>query len=211
MSEALNAAPAADSNPSGEAAALDSTLLSATPAAGEAKPEEPAKPETSEDKKPEADAFQFDALKLPEGIEIPDEAKAGFTGLVNEYKIPAEAAQKLMDLYASQAKGSADAAVTAWKTMNDQWQSQIKTDLGDKFEPTLQSIGKLVNDPELTDPGFKEAMNLTGAGNNPAVIKTLAKWAARMTEGGYVAGAPASRGPSRPASLGEALYGRGET
>lgn len=208
MSEALTAGETAASTPSPEAPVVE-TLLGTDPApAADKDPAAPAEPDKAAEE-PKVEPFTFDKVTLPEGIEVPEEAKGAFTELVNEHKIPAEAAQKVMDLYATHAKAQADAAVKVWQDMNTDWQKQVKADPeigGAKLEGTLQSIAKLVNDPALTDPGFKEAMNLTGAGNNPAIIKSLAKWAAALTEGGHVGGKPGGA-QRRPQSFGEALYG----
>ena len=219
MSEAASATSAPSQAPETLASAptTPSSLIgSETPALAapvDGKPAEgSAKPETPVADKP-AEVFAFDKLKLPDGFTVPDEAKVQFSELVNTHKVPAEAAQGLMDMYAAQVKSQADANTEAWNSMQKDWQAKVKADPeigGAKFDGTIATIAKVVNDPKLTDPGFKEAMNLTGAGNNPAVIKTLAKWAAMLSEGSHVQGSPEGGGKAKPANLGEALYGPGK-
>ena len=179
------------------------------PAPAEVKPAESEKPAEGE-KPAEVPVFSFDALKLPEGVTLPDEAKSEFSEIVTKNGISTEAAQAMMDLYAKQAGGAAAAQAEAWKTMNEGWVTEVKADPdigGDKLPATLQMIAKVLDDPTIGAPGVKEALNLTGAGNNPAIVKTIANLARIATEGGrHVAGA-ANTGVKPPESLGDALYG----
>ena len=174
-----------------------------TPAEGEAAPAEGEKP-------PETPIFSFDAITLPEGMTLPDDAKASFTEIVTKNGISTEAAQAMMDLYAKQAGGAAAAQTEAWKTMNEGWQAEVKADpeIGkDKYAGTLQTIAKVMDDPKLAPPGLKEAFNLTGAGNHPAVVKFVYNLAKLATEGGrHVSGAAAPT-VKPPENLGDALYG----
>jgi hypothetical protein len=57
---------------------------------------------------------------------------------------------------------------------------------------------------EADHAAVKEALKITGGGNNPAIIKAFYKMAARLTEGSApVTGKPAAE-PKNPAKL---LYG----
>lgn len=178
------------------------------PAEGEAPAAEEAKPEG--DKPAEGLAFSFDTLKLPEGMTLPDDAKTSFTDIVTKGGISTETAQALMDLYGKQAGGMAAAQAEAWKTMNEGWQAEVKADKdigGDKLPGVLQTIAKVLNDPAIAAPGVKEALNFTGGGNNPAIVKTIYNLAKLVTEGGrHIAGSPAGS-QKAPETLGDALYG----
>jgi len=58
--------------------------------------------------------------------------------------------------------------------------------------------------------GFREAMDLTGAGDNPFFIQAMYAWAQKLAPGTHVpAGGPskfANQGDNRPRSAGHALY-----
>lgn len=206
MTETIAAAPAGEalaSAPSEAPPSLVNTPVEA--AAAEAPPAEPAKPAEGE-----ALPFALDQVTLPEGLVIPDEVGGKFTELVNSNKIPKEAAQGLLDLYASQIKSQVDAGAQLWQQTNDQWQAEIKADPaigGAKLPQTLASIAKLIDHPDFADPGLRAAMDLTGAGNNPAIVRLLHKLSTKFTEGGYTAGSPPGSIPAKPTSLGEAFYG----
>ena len=124
------------------------------PAPAEVKPAESEKPAEGE-KPAEVPVFSFDALKLPEGVTLPDEAKSEFSEIVTKNGISTEAAQAMMDLCAKQAGGAAAAQAEAWKTMNEGWQAEVKADPeigGDKFEATRQTIAKVMADPSWRRP-----------------------------------------------------------
>lgn len=120
-------------------------------------------------------------------------------------------AQKLIDLAAKQVTQANEKLTAAWNKQQEDWQAEIKADKdigGDKLEGTLQTFAKVADDPALSDPKFREALVFTGAGNHPAVVRTLAKWAAALSEGGPVRGAPAGERRA-PSTLGEAFYPEG--
>lgn len=165
------------------------------PAEGEKK-EESSKPLTVED------------LKAPEGAEIDKAAAEGFINLANEMGIKGEAAQKLFDYGSNLLNNAAKAQVESFVKVNDQWASECKADKefgGEKLEQSLAGIAKLLDNPKFADPGLRQALILTGAGNNPAVFRSFAKMAAALNEGNQVSGSPAQ--VKRPESLGQALYG----
>jgi len=72
----------------------------------------------------------------------------------------------------------------------------------------------VLDNPELSDPKFREALVFTGAGNHPAIVRTLYRWARSLSEGGAVIGGAPDRGRDggingeRP-SAAESLYGPG--
>ena len=104
------------------------------------------------------------------------------------------------------AKGPADEYTTTRNT----WKAQVDSD------PTIKSavmdgktgteavklgIGKVLG--ALNDPGlaadFKQAMDITGAGDNPAFIKAMWKIAGFVTEGKHVGGNnPSPHGQTPP-------------
>ncbi len=168
-------------------------------------PADPAKPTTELGTKPEAkpgEAVAFDAAKLtlPEGMKLDDPAFKAFGEVFSDAKLDPQArGQKLIDLYTEQVKGIRQAQVDAWTTTNKAWVDAVKADPeigGVKFEPTKTVIAKAIDSlgPELS-VAFRQGLDVTGAGNHPAIWKGLAKMATLLTEGGHVAGNPASGKP----------------
>lgn len=158
--------------------------------------------------------FDPDKLTLPEGIDKDSPLIAEFKDLAKEAGVSAPAAQKLMELHAKYASTANEKIQQAWTAQNEEWQKQVREDKeigGDKLQGHLQTFATVAGDPSLTDPEFRQALLFTGAGNHPAIVKTLVKWAAALSEGGSVSGgAPARNGQGQlvnaPRSLGDALY-----
>lgn len=142
---------------------------------------EPAAPLTVED------------IVLPEGFEVADDLRSEFIDFMNKGDLsPKERAQGLIDLQAKAVQTMTDAQTAAWTDMQKKWQDEVKADPAyasdDKLQPALGRIGKLIS--EYGTPELSGVFDLTGAGNNIAVVKFLDNIAQKLTEGGPVSGAP---------------------
>ncbi len=93
-----------------------------------------------------------------------------------------------------QTKAKADPDMAKFAVDGKTGLDAVKIDMG----RALTALG----DPTLA-ADFKEAMNLTGAGDHPAFIKTFWKMAQFITEGKHVAGA-------QPSIHGQKTPGQGE-
>lgn len=150
---------------------------------------------TEEAKAPEP--FNLKEIKLPEGFNAEDPQFAKFGEIVGNDKLsPKERAEALLNMYAEGTKAVSEANTKLWTDVQKQWQEEVKGDSeigGDKLATTTQTISKAIDTlgPELAK-GFRQALDFTGAGNNPAVIRGMAKFAALLTEGGHVSGGPGS-------------------
>ena len=155
--------------------------------------------------------FDPEAITFPDGVTREEALFNDFTDIAKEHGLTGPAAQRLIDLAAKQLASATQRQQAVWEQQNAEWQTQIKADKeigGDKLPGTLQTFAKVASNPELSDPQFREALAATGAGNHPAIVRTLARWAKALSEGGPIQGGPA--GSSRPAqTLGEVFYGTG--
>lgn len=109
------------------------------------------------------------------------------TPVFKELGLTQAAADKLVALWNNAAKSAADASLAAVKTMREGWVAEVKADLelGPKLDTIKADIGRAfdsMNDPKLVSE-FKAAMDLTGAGDNPAFIRAFWKMSQRMIEG----------------------------
>lgn len=151
--------------------------------------------------------IEYEAFKLPEGMK-PDEAKLGeFTKLAAESKIPQEVAQKLVDLYSAEIKQVSEAPMRAWTELQTKWQDEVRNDpvigganLDKNLAATKAGLNNLLGDDASK---FFEALNVTGAGNNPDIVRGLFKAAQAHAPATPVAGKPAG-GASK--SAGATLY-----
>lgn len=148
----------------------------------------------------------YEAFKTPDGVTL-DEAKLGeFTKIAAEAKMPQEVAQKMIDLYTAEAKQVAEAPMRAWTELQSKWQDEVRSDpviggqnLDKNLAATKAGINALLGEDAKS---FFEALNITGAGNNPAILRGLMKAAAPHAPATPVGGNPGS-GTKSP---GQTLY-----
>lgn len=167
-----------------------------------AAPADPTAPEAVAPAEPAPAQFSADKLVLPEGLDKADPALAEFSKLADG--LPHAKAQELIDLYTKQQKSATDANAAAWNTLHEKWISEVKADpvIGGANMPVVQqTIAKAID--QFGVPGLKDALNLTGAGNNPAIIRTFYNMAKQLTEGGHVSGQPV---PNAAKSTAELFY-----
>jgi hypothetical protein len=158
---------------------------------------------------PALETFDAEKLAMPEGLSKDDSLWGDFVNVAKEHSLPMPVAQTLVDLAAKQVASVNQKLQASWDKQNEDWQAEIRADKeigGDKLSGMLQTFSKVASDPELSDPKFREALAFTGAGNHPAIVRTLAKWANALSEGGPVRGGPGNA-MRQPSTLGEAIYG----
>lgn len=151
---------------------------------------------------------KYEAFKAPEGYELDQAALDKATPLFKELGLNQEQAQKAIDLYSTLHTENEKAISDHWKTTQDNWVKEIREDkeIGHKLPEVKATVSKALDllGPELKKP-FQEAMDLTGAGNNPAFVRGLFKLASMLTEGKHIPsgnpskfanGETAQKGPS---------------
>lgn len=147
--------------------------------------------------KPEELKFSSEDIKV-------DPALAGqFSELVNKFGIPRDAVAGLVALQEQTMKAASEAGSAQWNELQETWRAEVSKDAeigGEKLQPTLGSISKLLD--RYGSPEVRAAFDLTGAGNNPQVIKFLAKVAKDLGEPGPISGQPGSP----PRSAAEILF-----
>jgi hypothetical protein len=141
----------------------------------------------------------------PEGYTLSKDLLASALPVMKELGLNQAQAQKLVDFYSANAIAQAKLIETETARMRKDWTDKVAADpeLGpnlDRIKLTISRALDGLGDPQLRkDFGF--AMDLTGAGDNPAFIKVLAKLAERAVEGTHVAGAgPSAAGQTPPGS-----------
>lgn len=155
-------------------------------AAAKAKADEAAKANDTK-----VNPFKVEELKVPEGMTVDEATSKSFVELVNKFGIGRDAAAELVNLQASLAKSASEAGSKAWNDMQETWRKEVEADPalgGEKLKPALGAISKLVD--QFGSPELRTAFDLTGAGNNPHVIRFLHKIASQLGEGNFVPGAP---------------------
>jgi hypothetical protein len=163
---------------------------------------------TTEAAAPEAPAPEvptYGEFKLPDGATVDGEQLEQATTLFKEAGLPHEQAQKFIDLALSREQAAATRGVQAFVDLQTKWVSEIKADPeigGTRFEASMASASRAID--RLGVPGLKEALNLTGAGNNPAIVKAFVRLGQMVSEDRFMPGRNAAPAASR--SPAETIY-----
>lgn len=207
-------------NPTAESPSTPTSSSTTT----EAKPNEAAtegeKPSLLNDKpkpdavKPAVAPEKYADFKAPEGFELDKPTMEKALPVFKELGLSQENAQKLVDFYSDISKQASEASVNLWKETQEVWKKEIMTsaDLGPKLDQVKANVSKMIDsvgDAKLAQD-FRQAMDYTGAGNNPAFIRMLNALASKYTEGSHVAGkgpSPGGQGDNQgPRSAAKSIY-----
>lgn len=176
-------------------------MSSAAPAAADAKPAEGAKPEADGDKPKEGEKpkdgkdaksvvpEKYEDFKLPDGVSVDAKQHEGFKTLAKDLGLSQEGAQKLVDQHVNALKEAVEGPGKRWAELQTTWQNEVKADAeigGDNFVAMKTSVARAID--KHGTPGLRDALNLTGAGNNPDIIKFIHRLSKGQGEGTAVAG-----------------------
>jgi antitoxin component of RelBE/YafQ-DinJ toxin-antitoxin module len=182
-----------------------------TDAEGESKQPDPKAPVVPE-------AYTF---KAPDNYTIDAKLLETVTPIFKELGLTQDQAQKLVDIQVAREIASAKAPQDAYAATRADWQSKVKADpeltsavSGDKtgIDAVKLDIGRAIATlPADLQASFREAMDITGAGDHPAFVKAMWKFSQSIGEGRPVAGAGPSpagqRAPgAKPPSAAQAMY-----
>ena len=137
--------------------------------------------QTEKDAKPGApEKYEF---KAPDGMDLDTEAVAAFEPLARELNLSQEAAQKLVDIYASRmsALGSAQQAQALQQRQG--WEESVRSDKelgGHNLDATLAAGKQALN--QFGTPELVNLLNHTGLGSNPEFVRFCAKVGKAMAE-----------------------------
>lgn len=163
-----------------------------TAAAEKAKAEGEAKTQAEKDAAAKANdtkatPFKLDEIKVPEGMVIDEAVSKPFVEIVNKYGLGRDAVAELVTLQANAMKAASETSTQVWDKMQEDWTKAVKADPdigGEKLAPALGQIAQLIDHYKI--PELRTALDLTGAGNNPHVIKFLHAIAKDLGEGKFV-------------------------
>jgi hypothetical protein len=147
----------------------------------------------------------YGEFKLPEGVTVDAESLKPATELFAETGLSQDQAQKFIDLAMARETAAAHKSVQAFVDLQNQWVSEIKADPdigGDRLKASLASANRAID--RLNVPGLREALNFTGAGNHPAIVKAFVRLGQMIAEDRFRPGHSAQ--PHVPRSPAEVIY-----
>lgn len=184
------------------AVAEPSMLAAATPVpAGDAAP----RPDAAAAQPAAAQPAAYSEFKLPEGVTVDADQLAAAQELFRASSLSQEQAQKFIDLAVSREQDATHRGVRTFADMQSKWVSEIKADpdIGrDRLGVSLASASLAID--RLGVPGLKDALNLTGAGNHPAIVKAFVRIGQMIQEDRFAPGRQSA--PAAPRSPAEVIY-----
>jgi hypothetical protein len=153
-------------------------------------------------------------FKPADGKSLDQSAIDAAIPVFKELNLTQAQADKLMGVWNGRVEELSKENVKFVEAMRADWRSQVEKDpdMAGRLDQIKSDIGqfKASLDPKLR-ADFEEAMNLTGAGDHPAFVKTFWKMSQSFIEGKHVTGrGPSPNGqeaPNQPRkSLAEMMY-----
>lgn len=120
---------------------------------------------------------------VPEGTTVNTEMLEAFTPAFKELGLTQEQAQGLVNIQSQQVQAQQQAQYDAFTQQIEEWGTTAKNDPeygGDKFEESAGFAQKAVN--ELGTPELKEALDSSGMGNHPEMIRLMTRIGRMMGE-----------------------------
>jgi hypothetical protein len=167
------------------------------------KPETPAVTETAPAEAPPA--VTWTDFTLPEGVKLDDASMSTFKEVLGGELPPQERGQRLIDMHLQELQRRDDALsqhqIQVWNDTQTQWKDAVKADPelgGNRFNTTIQTCISAVNrfgGNAQQRAELLQALDFTGAGNNPAIIRLITNMASRLSEGTPVTQSAAPKQP----------------
>ena len=127
------------------------------------------------------ESYDFTAVLKETGLEADEKSTEEFTTLLKGMGATQEQAAGMATYGIQYAQGVAEAVA---KNLQEQYVSEVKSwgdaakeELGGAYQETLGKAAITRDYIEQKIPGFTQMLNLTGAGNHIAMIKTMAAFA----------------------------------
>lgn len=153
-------------------------------------------------------AFDLAAVTLPEGFELDAETGKSFSDILSNAELsPQERGQQLMDLHTAALKAVNDSALERVNTAN----LEAVTKMHDAWRKEIPNLPEFKDNPEAeggkvmqalisigADQKFFDALDLTGAGTHPEILRVLHRLTKPLMEGGAVTGASAAAQKKEP-------------
>lgn len=143
------------------------------------------------EKEGESEAPEAYEWNVPEGFEgdLDQAAIEEFEPIAKELGLTQEQADKMVALHAESLQRANQHARDTWAQQMQTWQDDLRNDpdfAGAKFDENIGSAMKAVE--KFGTPGLKEALESTGMGNHPELVRTFANIGQAISEDKIVMG-----------------------
>jgi len=161
----------------------------------------------TEDSKEEVEGApeEYSDFTVPEGVEIDTELLGSFKETAKEMNLTQDNAQKLVDMANTLSTQLVEKQQVEWTNVREQWKADLDTDKdfgGPKLNETQvrcqRTLAKFGNDNLI------QFLDSTGYGDNPDIVRLLAKVDMALSEDKVVEGSVPSQ--SQNATMAQILY-----
>lgn len=198
-------APAADPAAGAPAAATPAGDPAANPAPGGAAQDATAKkPEDgkADEGKASGAPEKYEDFKLPEGFQVDQPVLEEAQALFKEAGLSQDQAQKLVDMWTGRQKAMQEGNAKAWTDLREGWVKEAKADKefgGQKFDANLGKAKAALK--AFGSPKLYEALEFSGMGDHPEVIRFLVKVGEAVGEDKLHIGNAGQSAPVDPAKV----------
>lgn len=158
---------------------------------------------------------KYEDFKLPDGLTLEPTALAEAHAVFKGLNLDQASAQSLVDFHAKSLKAALDTPFNAVAETKKDWEATVTAEFGKDIAPGGKvnvAISRMIDSmPAKLATDFREAMDHTLAGSNPAFVRAFSWLAANFGEGTSVKG----NGPSplgqkspdaKPLTVAQAMY-----
>lgn len=188
--------PAADPNKPADPATQSDA---GKPAEGEGASDKSKDGKTDKAKDGAPEKYEF---KLPEGAQADEALLSEFTPLAKELNLSQDQAQKLVDLYAKTQGAAQKSVADHWDNLNKEWQGKVSSDKeygGADLDKNVAIAKKAID--AFGTPELKDALNLTGVGNHPEIVRFFYRVGKAISDDKFDTGNAKTNAPRDAAKL----------
>ncbi len=125
----------------------------------------------------------YEDFTLPDGMKVDTDALEGFIPVARQLNLSQDKAQALIDYEAKRVEEFGISQDRAWDQMQNDWRTNAQSDKeigGPAFDQSLAHAKTFLN--AFGSPELIEALNTTGMGNHPEMIRALSRAGKAMSE-----------------------------
>ena len=164
---------------------------------------------TQGDKATDGAPETYEDFTLPDGVEVDTKALEGFIPVAKELNLTQTEAQALIDYESKRVEEFTSAQTASWNEMQTEWRTATQSDKeigGPAFDQSLANAKKFLGAYGTNE--LIEALDATGMGNHPELIRAFSRAGKAMGEDNLAIGG-VSNTPRSPEDI---LYpNQGET
>jgi len=173
----------------GEASSQETNETTGAPPTETKSEETPSEPQSTEKQAAKPVVPEKYDISLPEDARLKETGVEAVATLSRELELPNESAQKIADHVEQAIATHVEAQNQWWTERSESWKEEIRADEefgGTKLDGTLKEASKVLQ--RFGDEPLVKFLDESGTGNNPSLIRILARIGRVMGEDSFVRG-----------------------